>query len=138
MPKKKNKRIRRSGNISRAEFEKCTYSIIDIAMEQLGLTGLTVEHGGVGAETFYIGSEPIRSLLKNNELFKGMLEAISYYMMCCGLYVLKVDRSGGGLCITISKERREAAAFNCLSHERFNSLTSFTPESGVIPAYGVC
>lgn len=137
MPKNNKKRIRHSGNISRAEFEKCTYSIIDIAMDQLGLTDLTIERGGAGAETFYIGSEPIRSLLKNNELFKGMLEAISYYMICCGLYALKAERSGGGLCIAISREPREPVAFNCLSNECFNRLTAVTPDSGIVSICGV-
>lgn len=134
MPKNRTKKSR---NISRAEFEKCTYSIIDIAMDQLGLTDLTIERGGAGAETFYIGSEPIRSLLKNNELFKGMLEAISYYMICCGLYALKAERSGGGLCIAISREPREPVAFNCLSNECFNRLTAVTPDSGIVSICGV-
>ena len=134
MPKNRTKKSR---NISRAEFEKCTYSIIDVAMDQLGLTDLTIERGGAGAETFYIGSEPIRSLLKNNELFKGMLEAISYYMICCGLYALKAERSGGGLCIAISREPREPVAFNCLSNECFNRLTAVTPDSGIVSICGV-
>ena len=137
MPKNKIKRIRKIRNISRTEFEKCTYSIIDIAMDQLGLTDLTIERGGAGAETFYIGSEPIRSLLKNNELFKGMSEAVSYYMICCGLYSLKAERNNGGLCITISREHRESVAFNCLSNECFNRPTAATPDGGIVSVCGV-